>query len=241
MSLSSEQRQVLESIRHEWGRAERDIKLAEQVCNEIVFPSINELRYGGRRVVDAVHGLLTGAPATEVDALFADARFDCHRARHDAVDTATSKIAITIDIMVDKLTYEAILPAYPDFVTLVRSLADVREKISISRKDRENREAIYSAIEAADFPVLVKQYQELRASESIIRRLAKRNRWRDVWGFWGFVVGAVGAVLSIIGIYLIYHPPEPMPPSVTSVTTPVAPSAPAASLPSAGSDASLPR
>lgn len=215
MSLTPEQRRVLESIRDEWGRAERDIKLAEQVCNEIVFPSINELRYGGRRVVDAVHGLLTGAPAQEVDALFADARFDCHRARHDAVDTATAKIAITIEIMVEKLKYEAILPVFPDFALLVNNLAAVREKISISRKDRENREAIYTAIEATDFPDLVKLYQSLGASEPIMRKLAKRNRWRDFWGFWGFVIGGIGLIAAAFSIWLVYHPPgAPSPPGV---------------------------
>ncbi|MDE2135573.1 MAG: hypothetical protein KGJ49_13370 [Alphaproteobacteria bacterium] len=120
---------MLGSIREEWNRAERDIKLAEQVCNEIVFPSINELRYGGRRVVEVVHKLLTDANEHEIDGLLADARFDCHRARHDAIDTAVSKIAITIDIMVEKLKYDAILPAFPEFPLLINQGADVDKEI----------------------------------------------------------------------------------------------------------------
>lgn len=212
MSLTPAQIQVLEAIREEWNRAERDIKLAEQVCNEIVFPSINELRYGGRRVIDVVHAVLTGASQHDIDGLLADARFDCHRARHDAIDTATAKIAITIDIMVEKLKYEAILPAFGEFPALVNDLALVRQKISVSRKARENREAIYTAIEVTDFPALVTRFQSLQASEPIMKQLAKRNRWQDFFGKWGFVFGVAGVVGCGICIWLVYHPPEITPP-----------------------------
>jgi hypothetical protein len=207
MPLTPDQSRVLESIRDEWGRAERDIKLAEQVCNEIVFPSINELRYGGRRVVDTVRAVVAGSSQKDIDALLADALFDCHRARHDAIDTATAKIAITIDIMVSKLKYEAILPCYADFPILVSDLAAVRKKVSISRKDRENREAIYTVIEETDFPALVDRYQGLQASEPIMKRLAKRNRWKDAIGYIGFVIGIIGLPLGAWGIWLAYHPP----------------------------------
>lgn len=211
MSLSQEQLAVLEAIRVEWNRAEEDIKLAEQVCNEIVFPSINELRYAGRRVVDVVHGILTNGPSKELEDLLADARFDCHRARHDAIDTATSKIAIQIENMTTHLKYEAILPVFADFPSLVHDLSTVRKKVSVSRKQRENREAIYSAIEAVDFPALVEKYRTMLESEPMMREIAKRNRWRDfvgTYGLWIGVAGFLGTIISTgIAIYLAYHPP----------------------------------
>jgi hypothetical protein len=84
----------------------------------------------------------------------------------------------------------------------------VRKKISISRKNREDREAIYSVIETTDFPALVDLYREMCACESIMRILAKRNRWRDFLGFWGFVVGGIGVALAIVSIWLIFNPPR---------------------------------
>lgn len=206
MPLTPEQKKMLDAIRLEWNRAEEDIKLAEQVCNEIVFPSINELRYAGRRVVEILYGILNGSPADEIDGLLADARFDCHRARHDAIDTATAKIAIHVETMTEKLKYEAILPAFADFPTLVKALGEIRKKVSVSRRARENREAIYSAIEAADFPALVEKYRSLCANEPIMRVLAKRNRWRDFFGFWGFIVGAVALILSVLFFFLTKQP-----------------------------------
>ncbi|MGA7676383.1 MAG: hypothetical protein WCA78_15225 [Rhizomicrobium sp.] len=198
MTLTPEQICVLEAIRDEWNRAEGDIKLAEQVCNEIVFPSINELRYGGRRVIDVVHGVLTHAPQNDIDGWLADAKFDCHRARHDAIDTATSKIAITIENMVGKLQYEAILPAFPEFPALVNHLGDVRKRIVESRKGRENREALYTAIEGADFPSLVDRYRRLLECEPIMRRLALRNRWRDAGAIVAIILGIAALAVAFL-------------------------------------------
>jgi hypothetical protein len=47
-------REQLLSIRAEWDKAEADVKLAEQVGHKIVLPSIKELRYAGRRLVEVL-------------------------------------------------------------------------------------------------------------------------------------------------------------------------------------------
>jgi ATP phosphoribosyltransferase len=136
--------------------------------------------------------MAAGAPQKDIDDLLADAKFDCHRARHDAIDAATSKIAIDLEIMVGKLGYEVILPVHPQFPHLVRELQAIRTKITVSRQDRENREAIYSVIEATDFPNLVKSYEEMQASEHIMISIAKRRRRSEVWGVVGTILGAIG-------------------------------------------------
>lgn len=43
----------LKSIQEAWDEAEHAIKLAEQIQQEIINPSIYELRYAGRRIVEA--------------------------------------------------------------------------------------------------------------------------------------------------------------------------------------------
>lgn len=192
MQLSDDHVALLNSIASEWDRAEADIKKAEQVCHNVVIPSIKELRYAGRRIIDVITKMATGASREDIDDLLADAKFDCHRARHDAIDAATSKIAIDLEIMATKLGYEVILPVDPQFPQLVQGLQAVRDKIAASRKNRQNREAIYSVIEASDFPELVKSYQNLMSSEHIMISIAKKRRRSEAWGVLGTVLGAIG-------------------------------------------------
>ena len=198
MALSAEQVSTLCSIRDEWNKAENTIKLAEQVCNEIVFPSINELRYAGRRLVDLIDGIYSGASEEELSALLADARFDCHRARHDAIDAATAHIATQIQIMVKLLRYDAIIPAFPTFPALVKDLDLVRARIAISRENRGNRASIYAAIEEADFPRLVTSYRSLLESEPMMLRIAKQHRARDFFGKWSFFVSIAALIAAVL-------------------------------------------
>ncbi|HTT82742.1 MAG TPA: hypothetical protein VMF67_04630 [Rhizomicrobium sp.] len=199
---------MLDTIRKEWDQAEEDIKLAEQVCNDIIVPAVKELRYGGRRLIDLIQKIITDPTSPEVPKLLADAEFDCHRARHDAIDAGSAKIAIQLEIMVEKLTYEVILAVYPEFRQLALQVLEVRQRIVESRRNRTERQKIYAVIETARFPELVGKYNEMRVSEPIMRAMAKRSRWRDFYGKWGFLIGVAGFAIAIVGIYLAYHPPR---------------------------------
>jgi hypothetical protein len=203
MSFPDWQSEVLRSILDEWNRAERDIKIAEQVSNNIVIPSIKELRYAGRRIVEALNLMLRGEGETEVRALLADAEFDCHRARHDAIDSATAKIAVDLEIMTKKLGYEVILPVYGDFPKLVQGLIAIRRKITLSREKREDRDAIYSVLQAADFPRLISMFDDMRSSEHIMKTMARRRRRSEAIGVIGAALGLIGIVVAI---YFWQHP-----------------------------------
>lgn len=138
MHFSESQLALLKSIQDEWNRAEEDIKTAELVVHSIVIPSIKELRYAGRRVIDALM-VITCNPANpdhdRIKSLLDDARFDCHRARHDAIDAATAKMAVDLEIMVEKLGHESILPAFPAFPSFYQNLTNVRNRIPKSRRE----------------------------------------------------------------------------------------------------------
>lgn len=205
MQLSDARCAQLNTILHEWNRAEEDIKTAEQICGKVVNPSIKELRYAGRRIVDALARIGAGDDGEEVDKLFADALFDCHRARHDAIDAGTSKIAADLEIMLEKLKHDVVLAVYPGFREIFVDLQEVRNKIVASRGDRENREAIYSVIEDSDFPALVRRFNDMRLSEGIMKSMATRNRVRDLVGWGGLIFGIVGAIVGVIGVYLSIH------------------------------------
>ncbi|MCF1504248.1 hypothetical protein L0F51_10845 [Afifella sp. H1R] len=199
MELGGDAEKQLGLVCDEWNRAEKAIKLAEQVNGEIINPAIYELRYAGRRIVEAIQRLPDGEDS-EAIALLRDAYFDCSRARHDAIDAATSKIAADLAIAVDKLGPEAVLEGFPSFSKLKSRLDVTRRLISISREDRENRARIYETLENDHLTEIVEGYNEFTASEPILRRYALRRRrglliervmWLaaiivGVWATWAF-------------------------------------------------------
>lgn len=195
-------REQLLAIRAEWDKAEADIKLAEQVSNKIVLPSIKELRYAGRQLIEVLTKISGGAPKEDVDSLVHDALFDCLRARHDAIDAASSKIAIDLELMLRKLGYDVVLRVYPSFAALVQELTDLRDKIVASRGNREKRTVIYELIKSTDLPGLVKKYRQLMASEPIMKKIAVRERRFMVLnygiGIAGLLMGAAAVIVAIV-------------------------------------------
>lgn len=191
-------------IRHEWDEAELVIKLAEQVTYDAIIPAVTELRYAGRRLIDALNAAAEGVPADRITAFLEDARFNCHRARHDAVDAAFAKMAIDLNRLAYKMGYDTVVAAYPDFVRLVRQLDEARDKILESRRYRANRDEIYKAISEVDFPSLVQDYRLLRQSETTMR-IIKAAKSTSV---------GIGIVLAVIGYILaaymwLYPRPAP--------------------------------
>lgn len=198
--------QLLGAIAAEWDLAESDIKRAEQVCDKVVTPSIKELRYAGRRVVEAIQASAKDAPIAQVQELLSDARFDCHRARHDAIDAATAKIAIDLGIMVEKLGHDVIIGAFPQFADFYGKLYTIRDKIVNSRGNRDDRDTIYSIIEEVDFPELCSWHRRLQASEPLMVRIARKRRWERVLLH---VFGWAG--VAVLAFVILDHLPKSSP------------------------------
>ena len=83
---------ALEEIKRVWDETEIVIKRAERIRAQVVEPAINELRYAGRRLVDAMHLADTaGANAKDretFDSYVRDCLFRCYCAQHDALDAS---------------------------------------------------------------------------------------------------------------------------------------------------------
>lgn len=198
---------LISDIRGQWDLAESDIKQAEQVCDSVVTPAIKELRYAGRRIVDALHSKYANEDEQKIINYLNDAKFDCLRARHDAIDAATSMMAIKLDLVGSKLGHDVALRCYPEFPGLFSDICLVREKISESRKYRNDREKIYASIEATDFPNLVKKFTAFKSCEPIMFALAKKNREQFAWSIGIAAASLVFAIVSvIIAICAWIHP-----------------------------------
>lgn len=186
----------------EWNKAELSIKLAENVNGEIVNPAVFELRYAGRRIVEAFQKFNT-EPQSAIS-LLRDAKFDCHRSQHDAVDAATSKMAGDLTVAVEFLSASIVMKNFPDFTELYGKLSSVRQKIAKSREDRENRDKIYNSIQNSDLPRMVELFQNFKASESLMLEAAEQERKErnrnNLFGWFGIAVGIIGVIVALIGI-----------------------------------------
>jgi hypothetical protein len=184
------------SICREWDEAELAVKIAEQVQREVVGPSIAELRYAGRKVVQAMSVRET-EPDRAIRLLY-DAEFDCYRARHDAIDAATSYMTDIMYWACKELGVNNVTASFSNFAELNRMLVSVRQEIAKSRKNREDRDSIYRVIQETDLPKMNELYGEFKASEEIIVLAAKQDRRVQVMNKIFGVVGILSLVLSIV-------------------------------------------
>ncbi|MFN4353915.1 hypothetical protein [Parvibaculum sp.] len=184
---------ALNELCEEWNKAESAIKLAEQVNGEIVNPAIYELRYAGRRVVEAL-------PKREKDRdtakkLLDDAHFDCCRARHDAIDAATSKMTADLRIAIDRIGADVVLDKFRDLPKLLAELSKVRKLIATSRENRNDRDAIYATIQDNNLVDIVRMFDEFQASETVLKAAAARIR---ISRFISYGFGVLGITLTIV-------------------------------------------
>ena len=198
--------ELLASMSNEWNKAEKAIKIAENINGEVVIPAIFELRYAGRRLIEAL--AVRESNPDEAFSLLRDAKFDCHRARHDAIDAATSKMSGDLSVAVEHLTPRLLMKNFSEFTAFYGDLFAVRDKIAVSREDRMNRDAIYDTIQSVDLSNLSKLYFRFRACEPLMvaaaeqeaadadetRQSAERSIW---WGKVGVWVGVIGIVVAI--------------------------------------------
>lgn len=207
---------VLADIQREWDLAEAAIKRCDQVANAAIIPAVNELRYAGRRIVDALNAAQTPGSQDKVRAYLEDARFDCHRARHDAIDAALDVIAKDLDNLTKKLGVDSVTRAFPGFSQLYIDFAKARAKIAVSRGDRENRNNIYETIAAVNFPDIADRYADLVTCKPIALRFAAQARRQRI-GWW-FMVVVTLCSLSLAAFSFYRNSPNLTPNSAHRIT-----------------------
>lgn len=191
---------ILRDIQKEWNKAEAAIKQSEQVALAVSIPAITELRYAGRRLVDALDLAHNNGDDEKIRALLEDARFCCHRAQHDAIDAAIAKIGIDLDDLTSKLGFEAVIQSYPEFRDLYADFGCSRAKIVNSRGKRDDRNGIYDAITSVDLPSLVGRYDKLMAVRPIAKSAAWKLKLGGITGWALLVIALVGCVFAGLGV-----------------------------------------
>jgi hypothetical protein len=198
----SEFEDIVAEVLREWNKAEKAIKQAENVDGEVVIPAIFELRYAGRRLIEALE-CKDKDPGRAIE-LIRDTLFFCHRSRHDAIDAATSKMAGDLGVATEYLSAAILMQNFPDFSEFYAEMLAVRQRMAESREKRNDRDAIYASIEANNLDRLVELYSRFRACEPLMLRAmeqenADREQNRNA-ARRGNVIGIVGVVVAVIGI-----------------------------------------
>ncbi|MGL4490221.1 MAG: hypothetical protein ACRCU5_12340 [Rhizobiaceae bacterium] len=179
----------------EWNISEEYLKISEQISAEAVIPGINELRYAGRKLLDA-YELETADPKRALT-LLNDAVHDCYRARHDCIDVAVSLINSHVELMTKKLTYTKMTGVLPDLGSLISDLSSAQTKMAGSRARRSAREEIYEDIKDIDLPAIRVRYDKLRASEGLLKlEVVKENRSKVL----AWTSGAVGILVAFASL-----------------------------------------
>ena len=185
-----------------WNEAEVALKQAEQIDGEAVTSSVNELRYAGRKIIEAKE-VYAQDPDRSAD-LLRDARMDCMRAQHDAIDAAVSFMNREIDLFVRKVGYTRAATSMPDLGPLLRSLSSAQIAIAASRGRRTERALTYDDLRQVELGRLRASFDELRiVKPALLREVAKtRLHGITVLGLTGIgclaaIVAAVAAVVAL--------------------------------------------
>lgn len=135
----------LAEVLSEWDAAEKAIKLTEQVTGQVAIPSIMELRYAGRRLGDAFRAYEANDETLATQYL-ADAKFDCLRSQHDAIDLAINHMAVFVDELLLKAEPLAIGNNHERISTFMDRLSGLQSKVITSRGERKKRSDLYVSL-----------------------------------------------------------------------------------------------
>jgi len=217
--FDSEIEDAIKRLIVQWNIAERRIKKAEQVRgNEVVGAAIAELRYAGRKYIDATH-LLIEQPGDQIarsKALeyLADATEDCVKAKHDAIDSMLDFITSWLDRTENKLGLSAVVRFFPNYIEVTSNISTIQDKIEASREDRTKlRDLIYDVIETEDYENILTLYRVMHQSEERVQaeveeETAEKERFQrrvdqiQYEGRVNLAIGVTGAVLAIVGVVL---------------------------------------
>jgi hypothetical protein len=192
----------------QWNIAERRIKKAEQVCeNEVIVSAVFELRYAGRKMVDAQLLLLEKDWKNDQDEyenicrFLSDAIEDCIKAKHDAIDAMLDFVTIWFKETEKRIGLHRLIEIFPNYIEVTAQISTVQHKIARSREDRvSSRDSLYDEIEIQDYDHILQLYDKMRISRDRIQHIASYAEWRDRILTWGTVIMTIGAVIVVIDI-----------------------------------------
>ncbi len=184
-------------FRCEWLRAEGVLKKVERIKNSVFMPSINELRYAGRRFVQAQNGVIgNGVYGDSVHIDLIEAIENCRKARHDAIDSTIYFIHERIETISSLVGLKEVKKNAPNFPEIWDQIVAIDKLIIKSRKERTSLDACYEEIKDKHLDVIVDLYIGFKKSGLEITAEHKKARRAMISTFAITVFGSL-----IVGIF----------------------------------------
>lgn len=209
MEISEQHKQTIESSLKFFDETEELIKKAEHINDAMLVPAITELRYAGRKFVDYTKALYESESDEVVRSHIEDFAQCCIRARHDALDSIVTFISDYIDELEREVGADLVDAEFPNRTQLLKAVEDAETRIRSSRKERYKRNELYSEINDKFVDKIIKHYNTLRRSQTVIfAKRARRDREHKfavlaiVFGIVstaGLVVGGASLLMQISG------------------------------------------
>lgn len=190
-----------------WNQIEKRVKEVEQLrSGRPAIPAINELRYAGRKFVDAWSYIAKPNPSDEdndnCEECIVVANQYLINADHDAIDAALVFVYRTVYDVKKKYGAKRLLGAVPNFLDILDEIDLYKSMVSTSREDRAKRTEIYTEI-IPHFDRMMIVYKKIDQAE---RHLLARVKMWDFFKTIFAILGITGSIASLFGIYFIFHP-----------------------------------
>jgi len=207
-----------------WMLAEKAIKAIEVLRDGVEEASILELRYAGRREIQArlLRQSCSGREMTaEEEKQWQDhateACENCIKARDDAIDSAVMYLNGRVEDAVDKIGLPKVLLAFPELPEFRRRIRQINDLIVESRGDRTKLNQIYTTVLEEHLPEVLRIFWRFKDNEAIGAALEKaaderaeqsyaagrRDKVKLVAIFGALLLSILGNVLSVPIVWLL--------------------------------------
>ena len=145
-----------------WNRIEPRVKEYEHFAGAANISAINELRYAGRRLIDALQIATTaGGDAAKVADHLVVAEAYLVNADHDVTDGVCFIVMKHVDKVIRRHGREAIAEHVPDFWEVYPLVLKAQKITQCSRGERQNRKDDYRTLANEYLPKLTALYNDL--------------------------------------------------------------------------------
>ena len=188
-----------------WDETEAIVKRAEHINHDMIIPAVSELRYAGRKLVDYLSALRCELDSQTINSHLDDFTQCCIRARHDAIDALVSYVVEYLENLEDEVGANIVESFLPDYKAYKVCLRESVNLIISSRKERKNRNNLYSEINSNYVDKIVESFDEIEIKRTFM--FAKREELdrRQNIASWAFSVtfGALTVVASVLAIMIL--------------------------------------
>lgn len=168
---------ILDRAATQWDRTEALLKRVEVIDNDVFAPGINELRYAGRRLVDAVREASSeSCDKSKVLAYVLEVEQFCFRAQHDCIDAIIASLDERMQLAEETFGYSLLLNNFPQYLDLRNELSAIGKIVVQSRGKRGMRVEIYNDIEENRLQTVIDLTEKLNSCEEVLKSIAEKER-----------------------------------------------------------------